>query len=72
MKKTNNMKWVPVLFYIASACYFIVACMNFFGRDSYGIGIIYMSLGSLNLALAATWTKKVNESKDTDQASEEK
>ena len=46
--------------------------MNFFGRDSYGIGIIYMTLGSLNLALAATWTKKVNERKDTDQTSEEK
>jgi hypothetical protein len=61
MKDKKNMKWIPVLFYIASACYFFVACMNLFGDGSVSTGLIYMSLGSLNIALGSVWTKKVNE-----------
>ena len=66
MKDTKNMKWVPVLFYITSACYFLVACMNLFGDGSVSTGLIYMSLGSLNLALGSVWTKNVKEDKATE------
>ena len=72
MKKTNNMKWVPVLFYITSACYFLVSCMHFLGHGSVGTGVVFMSLGSMNLALGTIWTKKVKDSEDTDQTSAEK
>ena len=67
MKDTKNMKWIPVLFYITSACYFLVACLHLFGQGSVSTGLIFMSLGSLNLALGSVWTKKVNESKSEDQ-----
>ncbi len=61
MKETNNRKWIPVLFYITSACYFFVACLNLFGAGTISTGLIYMSLGSLNIALGSIWTKKVKE-----------
>ena len=61
MKDMNTKKWIPVLFYIASTCYFLVAFMQIFADGRVSTGLIYMSLGSLNLALGSVWTKKAYE-----------
>ena len=63
MKDTNNRKWIPVLFYIASVCYMFTGFMQMFGNDRISTGMIFMSLGWMNLALATIWKKKVGENK---------
>ena len=68
MKESKNLKWVPVLFYIASTCYFLVACLQIFADGRVSTGLIYMSLGSLNLALGSVWTKKAYEGEISEYA----
>ena len=61
MKDTNQMKWVPKLYYIVSACYMFTGFLQMFGNGKVSTAMIFMSLGWINLALATITSKKTAE-----------
>ncbi len=64
MRNMDQRKWIPILFCIASACYMFTGFMQMFADGNVSTGLIFMSLGWMNLALATIWKKKADDHAD--------
>lgn len=60
-KKSNSIK-ISTLNYLSSACFFLVAILDFIDKD-HTMAVIFFSLGATYLCLASVNVKKEKEEK---------